>query len=63
MYIRLIVLEQSHDSKIWITFFTFFKWHFKKRKKSRFFGFSKKNVKNVFSNYGLKSKHLRGGLA
>jgi len=49
MYISLIVLEQSHDFEIWI-FFTFFKCHFKKRKKSRFWIF-KKNVKNVFSNY------------
>ena len=36
----------SKTLNFWITFFTFFfKCHFKKRKKSRFFGFSKKNVK------------------
>jgi len=47
MYIRLIVLEQSHDSEIWITFFL--KCHFKKRKKSRFGDFRKTNKKAVLS--------------
>ena len=33
------------------TFFTFFEMTLQKGKRSRFFGFWKKNVKNVFSNY------------
>jgi len=33
----------------------------KKRKKSRFFGFSEKNVKNVFSNYDARPPIAAGG--
>jgi len=36
MYVYRIVLEQSHDSETWITFFTFFKCYFKKHKKLDF---------------------------
>jgi len=36
-----------------LRFLRFLKAASKKRKKSRFFGFSKKNVKNVFSNYDI----------
>ena len=33
------------------TFFTFFEMPLQKKRKVTFFGFSKKNVKYVFSNY------------
>jgi len=37
--------------KLGLRFHIFLKCHFKKCKKSCFFGFSKKTTKNVFSNY------------
>jgi len=46
------ISQQSHDSEAWITFLRILKYHFKKCKKSRFWIFKKKNVKNVFSNCG-----------
>ena len=49
MYTCLIVLEQSHDSETWITFFCVFSNITSNNVKSHIFGFKK--CKNVFSNY------------
>jgi len=54
MYIRLIVLEQSHDSEFELRFY-FLKNVTSKKRKSRVFWIFKKIRKNVSSNYGVRS--------